>query len=82
MSVGSTLSVAQPHRQPDGGSGGARPRRSARDPGEIIAKKIYYRGAAMQPRDMFDIACVVKTHGVEYLSDALMPFRDKYALRH
>lgn len=36
----------------------------------------------MQPRDMFDIACVVKTHGVEYLSDALMPFRDKYALRH
>ncbi|WP_269285342.1 nucleotidyl transferase AbiEii/AbiGii toxin family protein [Sinorhizobium psoraleae] len=46
-------------------------------PGEIIAKKVYYRGAAMQPRDMFDIACVVKTHGVEYLNDALTPFHDK-----
>ncbi|WP_026619952.1 nucleotidyl transferase AbiEii/AbiGii toxin family protein [Ensifer sp. WSM1721] len=46
-------------------------------PGEIIAKKIYYRGAAMQPRDMFDIACVVKTHGVQYLNDALTPFHDK-----
>ncbi|MBP1888104.1 hypothetical protein [Sinorhizobium mexicanum] len=46
-------------------------------PAEIIAKKIYYRGAAMQPRDMFEIACVVKTHGVEYLKEALTPFRDK-----
>lgn len=47
------------------------------NPAEIIAKKIYYRGAAMQPRDMFDIACVVRTHGLKYLSDALTPFRDK-----
>nr|WP_244428332.1 nucleotidyl transferase AbiEii/AbiGii toxin family protein [Sinorhizobium fredii] len=46
-------------------------------PAEIIAKKIYYRGAAMQPRDMFDIACVLRTHGVEYLNEALAPFRDK-----
>ena len=46
-------------------------------PGEIIAKKIFYRGATMQPRDMFDIACVVKTHGVEYLNEALTPFGDK-----
>lgn len=46
-------------------------------PAEIIAKKIYYRGAAMQPRDMFDIACVVRTHGLEYLKQALTPFRDK-----
>jgi hypothetical protein len=30
-------------------------------PAEIIAKKIYYRGAAMQPRDMFDIASVART---------------------
>jgi len=46
-------------------------------PGEIIAKKVYYRGAAMQPRDMFDIACVMKTHGVEYLDEALKAFQDK-----
>ncbi len=24
-----------------------------------IAKKVYYRGGSLQPRDMFDIACVV-----------------------
>ncbi|RVQ51476.1 hypothetical protein [Sinorhizobium meliloti] len=35
-------------------------------PGEIIARRLH-RGAAMQPRDMFDIACVMKTHGMEYL---------------
>jgi hypothetical protein len=46
-------------------------------PAEIITKKIYYRGAAMQPRDMFDIACVARTHGLEYLSQALTPFRDR-----
>ncbi|WP_370125257.1 nucleotidyl transferase AbiEii/AbiGii toxin family protein [Sinorhizobium fredii] len=46
-------------------------------PAEIIAKKIYYRGAAMQPRDMFDIACVLRTHGVGYLNEALAPFRHK-----
>ena len=46
-------------------------------PGEIIAKKVYYRGAAMQPRDMFDVACVMKTPGVEYLDEALRAFPDK-----
>ncbi|MEY9101469.1 hypothetical protein ABIA24_004442 [Sinorhizobium fredii] len=46
-------------------------------PAEIIAKKIYYRGGAMQPRDMFDIACVVRTHGEEYLNKSLAPFHDK-----
>lgn len=46
-------------------------------PAEIIAKKIYYRGAAMQPRDMFDIACVMRSHGLDYLNDALTPFRGK-----
>lgn len=43
-------------------------------PAEIIAKKIYYRGASMQPRDMFDIACVMKALGVEYAITALSPF--------
>lgn len=42
-------------------------------PGEIIAKKIFYRRATMQPRDMFDIACVVRDHGVEYLNEPLRP---------
>lgn len=46
-------------------------------PGEIVAKKVYYRGAAMQPRDMFDLACVMKTHVVEYLDEALRAFQDK-----
>lgn len=46
-------------------------------PGEIIAKKVYYRGAGIQPRDMFDVACVMKTHGVEYLDEALRAFQDK-----
>jgi hypothetical protein len=46
-------------------------------PAEIIAKKIYYRGAAMQPRDMFDIASVARAHGLEYLNNALTPFRGK-----
>jgi hypothetical protein len=45
-------------------------------PAEIIAKKIYYRGASMQPRDMFDIACVMKVLGTDYLIKALSPFRD------
>lgn len=44
-------------------------------PAEIIAKKIYYRGASMQPRDMFDIACVIKTLGMDYIVEALSPFR-------
>lgn len=31
----------------------------------------------MQPRDMFDIACVMKTHGLEYLDEVLKAFQDK-----
>lgn len=48
-------------------------------PAEIIAKKIHYRGASMQPRDMFDIACVVKALGRNYVLDALAPFEDECA---
>ncbi|MGF9563328.1 nucleotidyl transferase AbiEii/AbiGii toxin family protein [Neorhizobium sp. JUb45] len=44
-------------------------------PAEIIAKKICYRGALMQPRDMFDIACVIQVLGIEYVMAALRPFR-------
>lgn len=44
---------------------------------EIIAKKICYRGASIQPRDIFDIACVVKVLGMEYLMDALTPYQSE-----
>lgn len=38
---------------------------------EIIAKKVSYRGARLQPRDMFDLAAVVEHYGTDYLVDAL-----------
>jgi hypothetical protein len=40
-------------------------------PAEIIAKKVYYRGASMQPRDMFDIAATSEAMGEQYVVDAL-----------
>ena len=46
-------------------------------PAEIIAKKIVYRGRSMQPRDMFDIACVREFFGDDYLLDALAPFKSE-----
>ncbi len=46
-------------------------------PAEIIAKKMCYRGASMQPRDMFDIACVMKVLGGEYVVNALSPFKEE-----
>ncbi len=46
-------------------------------PAEIIAKKICYRGASMQPRDMFDMACVTTVLGVEYAVNALSPFKEE-----
>ncbi|SFB48006.1 hypothetical protein SAMN03159496_04100 [Rhizobium sp. NFR07] len=49
-------------------------------PAEIIAKKIFYRGASLQPRDMFDIACFAWEYGDEYLVEALAPFKDKAAV--
>lgn len=33
--------------------------------GEIVAKKVRYRGASIQPRDIFDIAAAAVTHGNE-----------------
>lgn len=43
-------------------------------PAEIIAKKIVYRGARIQPRDIFDIAAVAQAKGETYLIDALSPY--------
>jgi len=40
-------------------------------PSEIIAKKIYFRGAMFQPRDMFDLAAVVAHYGNGYVIAAL-----------
>ncbi len=40
-------------------------------PAEIIGKKILYRGASLQPRDMFDIAAVTKAKGDAYVLDAM-----------
>jgi len=40
-------------------------------PGEIIAKKVYFRGASFQPRDMFDLAAVVDHSGSGYAVAAL-----------
>ncbi len=48
-------------------------------PAEIVAKKVYHRGSSMQPRDMFDIACVVEEFGEQYLVEALAPFKDRAA---
>lgn len=48
-------------------------------PGEIIAKKVHYRGASLQPRDMFDLACVAKACGDGYVIQALSPFKNKAA---
>jgi hypothetical protein len=36
-------------------------------PAEIVAKKVFYRGARLQPRDMFDIAAVAEACGPDYL---------------
>ncbi|MCE6078467.1 nucleotidyl transferase AbiEii/AbiGii toxin family protein [Agrobacterium vitis] len=48
-------------------------------PGEIIVKKVHYRGASLQPRDMFDIACVARAYGDTYVIEALLPFKNKAA---
>jgi len=46
-------------------------------PAEIIAKKVYHRGARLQPRDIFDIAAVAHTYGDDYLVKALCCFPDQ-----
>jgi len=40
-------------------------------PAEIIAKKIYFRGSYLQPRDMFDLAAVAEHFGHDYVVRAL-----------
>ena len=40
-------------------------------PGEIIAKKVFFRGWNFQPRDMFDLAAVVERCGVDYALAAM-----------
>ena len=49
-------------------------------PGEIIAKKIHYRGGSLQPRDIFDLACVAKFYGDEYVIEILSPLKDKVGI--
>ncbi|WP_412506670.1 nucleotidyl transferase AbiEii/AbiGii toxin family protein [Roseovarius sp. SYSU LYC5161] len=46
-------------------------------PAEIVTKKVIYRGARLQPRDLFDIAAVARSKGVEYLARPLSSFPDK-----
>jgi protein-disulfide isomerase-like protein with CxxC motif len=41
---------------------------------EIIAKKIYYRGSSIKPRDIFDIAAAAEEHA-ESVIDALRAYR-------
>jgi hypothetical protein len=43
---------------------------------EIIAKKIYYRGASIKPRDIFDIAAAGEQHA-DSVIDALRSYRDE-----
>jgi hypothetical protein len=44
-------------------------------PTEIIARKICYRGASMQPRDIFDLACVSEVLGEQLVIKSLLPFK-------
>lgn len=38
---------------------------------EIIVKKVFFRGASFQPRDMFDLAAVAESYDDAYVIDAL-----------
>lgn len=46
-------------------------------PAEIVAKKIFHRGARLQPRDMFDIAAVARAKSAEYLAQPLSGIPDR-----
>jgi len=48
-------------------------------PAEIIGKKVHCRRGTLQPRDMFDIACVARAYGDDYVIEALLTFKDKAA---
>ncbi len=43
---------------------------------EIIAKKIYYRGSSIKPRDIFDIAAAGEQHAA-FVVEALRSYRDE-----
>ena len=45
---------------------------------EIITKKIYYRGASIKPRDIFDIAAAAKHHRAPVV-EALQGYRNEVA---
>lgn len=47
-------------------------------PSEIIAKKIYYRGTTITPRDIFDIAAAGESQA-DSIIDALRAYKDKVA---
>jgi predicted nucleotidyltransferase component of viral defense system len=49
-------------------------------PEEIIAKKIFYRGASIQPRDIFDIACVAQVLSLEKLVEYLRPIKQNVGI--
>ena len=49
-------------------------------PAEIIAKKVFYRGGMIQPRDMFDIAAAIRHGDEDALEQALIPYADKCAI--
>ena len=46
--------------------------------GEIVAKKVYFRGSEAKPRDVFDIAAATRNHRDE-ISMALRSFADAVA---
>lgn len=46
---------------------------------EIIAKKIYYRGASIKPRDIFDIAAAAESHS-DSVVEALRAYRNQVAI--
>lgn len=41
-------------------------------PAEIVAKKVFYRGPSLQPRDMFDVAAVSRAKGDDYVVWAMV----------
>lgn len=49
-------------------------------PAEIVAKKVFHRGARLQPRDMFDIAAVARAKGAASLAQPLSGIPDRVEL--
>ncbi|WP_206614236.1 nucleotidyl transferase AbiEii/AbiGii toxin family protein [Paenirhodobacter populi] len=49
---------------------------SRETPAEIIGKKIVFRGASLQPRDMFDIAAAAHALGEDAIVESLLPFAE------